>query len=84
MASVTVTRMPEEQRTFTHKEAAAYLGISTRYLSRETAGGQLPVVKIGRRVSYLRADLDAYIAAHRRIVGGTTEQDTLSGGDTAN
>ena len=47
-------------------KAAAYLGISRRYLTELAAAGRLPYHKLGRRcVVYRRADLDSFLAAHR-------------------
>ena len=46
-------------------EAATYLGISPRTLAVWAATGRysLKFVRIGRRVKYRRADLDAFIAS---------------------
>jgi excisionase family DNA binding protein len=54
---------------FTNAEAAAYLGISPEALEiwRCTGRYQIPYLKIGRRVRYRRAHLDAWLAS--RTVG---------------
>lgn len=48
------------------KEAAAYLGISTRTLARRVDEGALPVVRTCRngRVQFRQKDLDDYIKRH--------------------
>jgi excisionase family DNA binding protein len=53
----------------TVKQAAAYLGVSTRTLYRITAEcgtgkDELPVVHIRGRRLFLRRDLDTYLARH--------------------
>jgi excisionase family DNA binding protein len=50
-------------------EAAAYLGVSVRFLREQIALGHLSSVRLGRRVLLDVADLNEYIAAHR-IDGG--------------
>lgn len=69
MLTVNVARMAEQQRYLTQKEAAAYLRLSVRWLSAETVAGNIPVVRIGRRVTYLVEDLDEYVRRHRRVGG---------------
>jgi excisionase family DNA binding protein len=50
---------------FSNAEAAAYLGISSEALEiwRCTGRYKIPYLKIGRRVRYRRADLDAWLAS---------------------
>lgn len=43
------------------KEAAAYLDMSESWLWRS----DIPRVRLGSRVKFLRADLDAYLTARR-------------------
>lgn len=45
------------------KETAAALGVSQRTLYNLTRAGKLPAVRIGRRVLYRPADVEAYIAS---------------------
>lgn len=53
----------------TAREAADYRRCSLRTLDRERADGSgPPYARIGARIYYRRADLDAYITAH--LVGG--------------
>ena len=56
----------------TQREAAAVLCLSERTLERLRVAGTGPrYVKLGRRVAYREADLEAWIAA--RVVGSTSE-----------
>ena len=48
-------------RLLSQQEAAAYLGISYWTLRDLTFRGELPHVKIGRRILVDRLDLDAYL-----------------------
>ena len=49
------------------REAAAYLGLSTRTLDRYRVSGDGPVfLRFGGRVRYLREDLDAWARTRRR------------------
>jgi excisionase family DNA binding protein len=55
--------MPPRAKT---GRAAAYLGISRRYLAQITHEGRLPFIRLGARcVIYDRTDLDAFLAANR-------------------
>lgn len=50
------------------KEAAKYLGLSASTLAKRAMTGDSPVMrKFGRRVVYLRSDLDAWLDAHQRL-----------------
>lgn len=53
----------------TREEAAEYLRVSMPSLTRWT-GRKIPAVRLGTKVLFLRADLDAVIAAHRTPVDG--------------
>lgn len=55
---------------FTTKAAAAWLGISPTALRRLEADGQLPAVRIGRRVVFRRDTLDRFRADRERLRGG--------------
>lgn len=48
-------------RLLSQQEAAAYLGISYWTLRDLTFRGEVPHVKIGRRILVDRLDLDAYL-----------------------
>lgn len=54
--------MPE---LLTTKEADAVLRVGSTRGWQLRARGELPIVKIGRRVLVARRDLDAFIEAHR-------------------
>ena len=55
------------QKLLSVPEAAAYTGMSKSWLDKQrTTGGFVPHVKIGRRVFYDRADLDAAVEQAKR------------------
>ena len=63
------------------REAAAYLGLSTRTLDRFRVSGDGPVfLKFGGRVRYLRDDLDAWAMTRRRA--STSDDGTALAGAT--
>lgn len=61
---------------FSRREAAKYIGIAEATLATMATRGGGPVfVRIGRRCVYLRADLDAFLAARRvRSTSGSPRQ----------
>jgi len=64
----------------TAPETAQYLRCSLRTLDRERADGSgIPYVRIGGRIRYRRADIDAFVKAHLR--GHASEAKSIS--DTA-
>jgi len=67
-AAAPATPPPEHLTT---KGAAAWLGISPTALRRLEAAGQLPAVRIGRRVIFRRDTLDRFRADRERARGGT-------------
>jgi excisionase family DNA binding protein len=46
--------------------AANYLKVSLSWLRKKTAAGEIPHIKLGRRVVYDRRDLDEYMAARKK------------------
>jgi predicted site-specific integrase-resolvase len=62
------TRMPPTgQATLNTKQAAGRLGVSVSYLNKARMAGYGPVAYMyGRKVVYLRSDVEAYAAAHRQ------------------
>ncbi|EPT0315195.1 helix-turn-helix domain-containing protein, partial [Escherichia coli] len=50
------------------KEAAEHLGVSVQTLANWACTGKvkIPFHKLGRKVLYMRSDLDAYLASTRR------------------
>ena len=63
-------------------EAARYCGISPSTMAKLRVRGGSPIyAKIGRRVVYDTADLDAWISAHRRA--NTSQPATTMAGGTS-
>ena len=59
--------MNQETQYLSTRQAAEYLGLSTRTLDRYRVSGDGPVFhRFGGRVRYLRDDLDAWAASRRR------------------
>ena len=61
-------RIMEGRRYLSQRQAAEYLGLSARFVSRETLAGRLPVIRLGegKALKYAREDLDAYMRERRR------------------
>ena len=59
--------MDEENRKLTNDEAADYLGVARATLStwRCTKRYPLPYIKLGRKVCYLKSDLDRFVQSRR-------------------
>lgn len=53
---------PARSALLNKSQAAEYLNVTPRWMSRNHG---IPFVQIGGRKYYLRADLDAFINAHR-------------------
>jgi excisionase family DNA binding protein len=47
------------------EEAAAYLGVTPRWMRRAVERRTLPHIKLGRLVRFDQADLEAYLAEQR-------------------
>ena len=62
---MTETTPTSPTRLLTPKEAANFLAISTRTLSRIVKQGELPVVRVGGSNRFTMPDLEAYIARRR-------------------
>lgn len=62
-----ITNHPHLER-LTRAEAAAYLGVNTQTLANwaHTGKVEIPHHKVGRKVIYMKADLDGYLASTRR------------------
>ena len=65
-----------DKRGLTEAEAANYIGMSRSFLRQARMDGRRlnrtpgpPFTKIGRKVLYLRDDLDAWLEAHRQAEG---------------
>ena len=74
MATQTLAQIIERPRELLdEKQAAEHLTVSPGTLSvwRSTGRYNLPFVKVGRKVRYQRADLDAWLDARSRKTGAT-------------
>ena len=80
---------PSSPSLLTHTEAAAYLGVTPKRLTNLQGGvhhvSHIPTCRVGGRILYDIADLDAWIAAHGKgphYVRGTPSQavDSPTGG----
>jgi excisionase family DNA binding protein len=60
-------RIMGDRRYLSQREAAEYLGLSARFVSRETLAGRLPVIRLGegKALKYAREDLDTYMRERR-------------------
>ena len=58
---------PKPTRLLTPSEAAAFLSISLRTLSRLTASGEVPYARIGGQRRYEMEALLAFVARQRRF-----------------
>ena len=59
--------MNQDTQYLSTRQAAEYLGLSTRTLDRYRVSGDGPVFhRFGGRVRYLRDDLDVWAASRRR------------------
>lgn len=52
-----------DKAAFTVQEAANYIGMSQSYVEHS----DIPRVRLGRAVRYLRSDLDAYLSQRRDL-----------------
>jgi hypothetical protein len=73
--SLTSTNDAVSPAALTERDAARYIGFSREFLRQSRSHGRRegrtpgpPFVKVQRTVRYLRADLDAWLATHRRQV----------------
>lgn len=53
------------KRLLSASDTATYLGRSLSAIKHMTAAGELPTVRVGRRVHYDLADLDRWIASNK-------------------
>ncbi len=65
-------------KTLNEREAAQYLNVSQSFLRQDRMNGVRenrtpgpPFVRIGRKILYLREDLDGWLDKHRVERGGT-------------
>jgi excisionase family DNA binding protein len=52
-------------RLWTAEQAASYLGVRTSWVYEAAREGRVPVVRLGKHLRFLQADLDAWIAENR-------------------
>ncbi len=64
--SGTVDAVTNARRLLSVTEAASYLGVSVWTVRSLGWNGEIPQVKIGRRVLYDRPDLDAFVERSKR------------------
>jgi predicted DNA-binding transcriptional regulator AlpA len=72
-----MTSLAPTAPTLTERQAAQFLGIAFSTLRQARMQGPRPnrmptppYVRLGRRVLYLRADLERWLASHRILGGG--------------
>lgn len=60
--------LPFQLERLTRAEAAVYLGVNSQTLANWACTGkvQIPHHKVGRKVIYIKSDLDGYLASTRR------------------
>ncbi|TML41328.1 MAG: helix-turn-helix domain-containing protein [Actinobacteria bacterium] len=68
-----VARASSDRLTLTVAEAAELLGISRGLAYELAARGELPVLRLGRRIVIPRKALEALVEAAGRSTGGTGE-----------
>ena len=56
----------EQDRYLAPPAAADYTKMSLSWLRKRTAAGEVPHIKLGRRVVYDRLDLDAYMEEQKK------------------
>lgn len=54
-----------EQRYLSVEEIAVYLGRTVRAIEGLVRRGQIPVIRLGRRVQFDKEDVDRWVARHR-------------------
>lgn len=61
-----------QQKRLTTREAAEYLGIAeqTLVIWRSTKQQRIPYFKIGGKISYVLADLEAFLESCRKVESG--------------
>lgn len=69
----------QQEKPLTLEEAAAYLDISRSYLYKLTSRGEIPHFKPrGKRVYFLKADLNAYLLQNRVKPVGEIEMEAAT------
>lgn len=61
-------------RLFSRKELAALTGLSVAYFEKHRNDGKAPpITKLGGRVFYDEADVDAWLSSSRQNLGGPSD-----------
>lgn len=55
-----------DEPLLTAADAAAVLSVRTSWIYDAARSGELPCVRIGKHVRFLRSDLERFVAEHRR------------------
>lgn len=58
--------VPDEMVLWDKEQLAAYLGVSTSWVEKETAGGNLPHVLVGRSPRYVPREIWQWVLKQRR------------------
>ena len=61
-----------DEPLLTPEEAARLLRATPYWVTERARRGEIPCVRVGRKVAFLRSDLEAWVADHR---GGQTAHD---------
>ena len=54
-----------EEPLLTPEEAARLLRATPYWVTKRARKGQIPCVRVGRKIAFLRSDLEAWVADHR-------------------
>ena len=60
-----------EAKKFSLKEAAKVAGISESMMRNEVNNGEIPVIKIGSKITIVQWDLEQYLQRHRIVEGAS-------------
>jgi excisionase family DNA binding protein len=70
IAAIVLARLREkhvEQRVFTTRQAAAYLGMSGSQIQRLASSGRLRAIRVDSSLRFDRKDLDLLIDSHKEV-----------------
>lgn len=65
LAALAPKAAKDEQRTFTLKDAATYIGVRPRKLGDLVRSREIPHIRFGKEPKFLKSDLDNYLFQHR-------------------
>lgn len=72
-----------EEPLKSYDEAAAWLGVSVRWLHRGVQAGRLPHTRLGKHVRFTKEHLDAIVAAGERSGPKPAATNKVAGSGTA-